>query len=82
MGVIIDGSMVLCDSLENVTKEKSLEDVFFGVETTTYRPGLPGNRCTTVKMHKSGVGADEGIDPYKFMRFVDRNAEIPVSREW
>ena len=29
VGIIIDGSMVLCDTLENVTKEKSLEDIFF-----------------------------------------------------
>jgi sodium transport system ATP-binding protein len=29
VGIIIDGSMVVCDTLENVTKEKSLEDVFF-----------------------------------------------------
>ena len=29
VGVIINGKMVLCDSLKEVTKEKSLEDVFF-----------------------------------------------------
>jgi sodium transport system ATP-binding protein len=29
VGVIIDGKMVLCDTLENVTKEKTLEDIFF-----------------------------------------------------
>jgi len=29
VGVIINGNMVLCDTLENVTKEKSLEDIFF-----------------------------------------------------
>jgi sodium transport system ATP-binding protein len=29
VGVIINGNLVLCDSLENVTREKSLEDIFF-----------------------------------------------------
>jgi len=28
-GIIIDGKMVICDSLANITAEKSLEDVFF-----------------------------------------------------
>jgi len=28
-GIIIDGKMILCDCLENITAEKSLEDVFF-----------------------------------------------------
>jgi len=28
-GIIIDGKMVLCDTIENMTSEKSLEDVFF-----------------------------------------------------
>ena len=28
-GVIIDGKLVACDTLENLTREKSLEDVFF-----------------------------------------------------
>lgn len=31
VGIIINGNMVLCDELKNVTKEKSLEDVFFDV---------------------------------------------------
>ncbi len=31
VGIIFDGSMVLCDTLANVTKEKSLEDVFFEI---------------------------------------------------
>lgn len=31
VGIIIDGTMVLCDSLSEVTKEKSLEDVFFDI---------------------------------------------------
>ena len=30
-GIIIDGSMVVCDSLKNLTAEKPLEDVFFDV---------------------------------------------------
>ena len=29
VGIIIDGKMIVCDSLENVCGEKSLEDVFF-----------------------------------------------------
>ena len=29
VGIIINGCMVICDSLENVTREKSLEDIFF-----------------------------------------------------
>lgn len=29
VGIIIDGKMILDDRLENVTKENSLEDVFF-----------------------------------------------------
>ncbi len=29
VGIIVDGEMVICDDLENITKEKSLEDVFF-----------------------------------------------------
>jgi len=28
-GIIIDGKMVVCDTLENLTAEKSLEDIFF-----------------------------------------------------
>ena len=28
-GIIIDGKLVLCDTLENITAEKSLEDIFF-----------------------------------------------------
>jgi len=28
-GIIIDGKMVLCDTIENITSEKSLEDIFF-----------------------------------------------------
>ena len=31
VGIIIDGTMVLCDSLSEITKEKSLEDVFFDI---------------------------------------------------
>lgn len=31
VGIIIDGKMTLCDSLDNVVKEKSLEDVFFDI---------------------------------------------------
>ncbi len=31
VGIIINGKMVLCDSLEEVVKEKTLEDVFFDV---------------------------------------------------
>lgn len=29
VGIIIDGSMILCDELSQITKEKCLEDVFF-----------------------------------------------------
>lgn len=29
VGIIIDGSMALCDTLPNITREKCLEDVFF-----------------------------------------------------
>ena len=29
VGIIMDGKMILEDSLSNITKEKSLEDVFF-----------------------------------------------------
>ena len=29
VGIIIDGRMIVCDSLSNLTKDKSLEDVFF-----------------------------------------------------
>ncbi len=31
VGIIIDGAMVICDSLANVTREKCLEDVFFDI---------------------------------------------------
>lgn len=31
VGIIIDGQMIVCDTLENVAKEKSLEDVFFDI---------------------------------------------------
>ncbi len=31
VGIIIDGTMVLCDTLSNVTREKCLEDVFFDI---------------------------------------------------
>lgn len=31
VGIIIDGKMVLCDTLENVTKEESLEERFFNI---------------------------------------------------
>lgn len=31
VGIIIDGAMVLCDSLSQVTREKCLEDVFFDI---------------------------------------------------
>ena len=29
VGIIVDGEMVVCDELQNITREKSLEDVFF-----------------------------------------------------
>ena len=29
VGIIIDGKMIACDSLENICGEKDLEDVFF-----------------------------------------------------
>ncbi len=31
VGIIIDGTMALCDTLSNVTREKCLEDVFFDI---------------------------------------------------
>lgn len=31
VGIIINGGMVVCDTLENLTKEKSLEDKFFDI---------------------------------------------------
>ena len=31
VGIIIDGKMVVCDTLKNVTREKSLEDAFFDI---------------------------------------------------
>ena len=31
VGIIIDGQMIVCDTLETITKEKSLEDVFFDI---------------------------------------------------
>lgn len=31
VGIIIDGTMALCDELSNVTREKCLEDVFFDI---------------------------------------------------
>jgi sodium transport system ATP-binding protein len=31
VGIIISGEMVICDSLQNITKEKPLEDVFFNL---------------------------------------------------
>ena len=33
VGIIINGQMVCCDTLENVTAEKSLEDKFFDIYT-------------------------------------------------
>jgi sodium transport system ATP-binding protein len=29
VGIIIDGKMIMSDTLENITKDKSLEEVFF-----------------------------------------------------
>ena len=34
-GIIIDGRMVVCDTLENLTSEKPLEDVFFDLYAQT-----------------------------------------------
>jgi len=31
VGILIDGRMIICDTMENVTSQKSLEDVFFDV---------------------------------------------------
>ncbi|MEG0962914.1 MAG: ABC transporter ATP-binding protein, partial [Lachnospiraceae bacterium] len=31
VGIIMDGTMVVCDTLEALTKEKSLEDKFFDI---------------------------------------------------
>lgn len=31
VGIIINGEMIICDSLKNITKEKSLEDSFFDI---------------------------------------------------
>ena len=31
VGIIIDGKMITEDSLENLTKEKSIEDLFFEI---------------------------------------------------
>lgn len=35
VGIIINGKMILCDTLENITAEKSLEDKFFDVYLQT-----------------------------------------------
>jgi len=35
VGIIIDGKMVVCDTIENITSEKSLEDVFFDIYEET-----------------------------------------------
>lgn len=35
VGIIIDGKMVSCDTIKNITKEKSLEDVFFDIYKDT-----------------------------------------------
>ena len=35
VGIIIDGRMILCDTLENLTAEKSLEDKFFDIYLET-----------------------------------------------
>lgn len=31
VGIIVDGHMILCDTLENLTGEQSLEDIFFNI---------------------------------------------------
>ena len=31
VGIIIDGTMVVCDTLEHITEEKSLEEKFFDI---------------------------------------------------
>ena len=31
MGIIIIGKMICCDTLENITQGRSLEDVFFDI---------------------------------------------------
>ena len=35
VGIIINGKMIICDTLENVTREKPLEDVFFDLYSET-----------------------------------------------
>ena len=35
VGIIISGKMIVCDTLENLTKEKSLEDKFFEIYEET-----------------------------------------------
>ncbi len=35
VGIIINGKMVLCDTLANITSEKSLEDKFFDIYLET-----------------------------------------------
>jgi len=35
VGIIIDGRMIVCDTLKNITAEKSLEDIFFDVYAET-----------------------------------------------
>ena len=31
VGIIINGKMIVCDSLANITSSKTLEDVFFDI---------------------------------------------------
>ena len=35
VGIILDGSMVVCDTIKNLTSEKPLEDVFFDIFAST-----------------------------------------------
>ena len=35
VGIIINGKMILCDDLSNITKERSLEDRFFEIYEET-----------------------------------------------
>ena len=41
VGVIIDGRLVALDTLENLTKEKNLEDTFFDLYSQTVAPETP-----------------------------------------
>ena len=38
VGVIIDGKLVCCDEVSNITKEKNLEDVFNGKQVDITGP--------------------------------------------